>query len=263
MEPTISKFGNRDGLVNFSDYGRPMARWAAFNLKNTRVSVMNVTTFHLAIGMWAAYHILLENFIFAAILIVIKGIIDAIDGELARVRNRPSYVGRYYDSIADFITTSSFFLALGLVLKWSWYSTLAVLVFSMLQVTLSNYYGVLIRESFNGDKHSRIDESRCPEPYPWDHLLTLKILHWAYKVVYDWQDRLIVYMHPRAMSGKTVSTAAYNLSSLLGFGAQAIIFLGLTVLGKTHLVFVYYTIVNGSLFLALILGSHLHKSIRI
>ena len=35
--------------------------------------------------------------------IILKSIIDAADGELARVKQTPSYAGRYLDSVFDII----------------------------------------------------------------------------------------------------------------------------------------------------------------
>ena len=47
----------------------------------------------------------------AAILIILKSVLDAADGELARLKQKPSYTGRYYDSIADIILNFCFLLA--------------------------------------------------------------------------------------------------------------------------------------------------------
>ena len=39
----------------------------------------------------------------AAFFLIFKSILDAADGELARVKQRPSYTGRYLDSVADIV----------------------------------------------------------------------------------------------------------------------------------------------------------------
>jgi len=40
-----------------------------------------------------------------------KSIIDALDGELSRVKNTPSYTGRYLDSVFDILLNFLFLLA--------------------------------------------------------------------------------------------------------------------------------------------------------
>ena len=54
----------------------------------------------------------------ACLLLVVKGVVDAIDGELARIRQRPSHVGRYWDTIADVIGLVVVMFAFGESLEW-------------------------------------------------------------------------------------------------------------------------------------------------
>ena len=46
----------------------------------------------------------------APFFIILKSIIDAADGELARIKKTPSYTGRYLDSIFDIILNLIFFI---------------------------------------------------------------------------------------------------------------------------------------------------------
>jgi len=226
------KFGTRSGLINLSDFGRPVASWAAKFLKDRSISVLTITTSHLAMGILGAYLIWQENFIAGALLLVFKGVVDAVDGELARQRERPSYVGRYYDSVADFISTIAFFLGLSLALDWPILIGVTLTFVSMMQTTMSNYYGVLIRHSFDGDNHSRVDETTCPTPYPWDHPGHLHLLHKAYVWIYAWQDQVLARIHPKNTSGHHVSAFVYNLSSALGYGFQSLLILFLAMIGE-------------------------------
>ena len=97
------KYGNISGAKDLSDWGRPIARLFANILKDTRISVLMVTNFHLLLSTFCAWLILQEYIIEGCVLLVIKGVVDAVDGELARIRERPSHVGRYWDTIADTI----------------------------------------------------------------------------------------------------------------------------------------------------------------
>ena len=51
----------------------------------------------------------------AGFFLILKSILDAADGQLARVKNQPSFTGRYLDSIFDSI------LNLALLVHWLGY----------------------------------------------------------------------------------------------------------------------------------------------
>ena len=46
-QPQLSKFGDGEAFKNFSDFGRPLARWLARKLYSLPVTVVHVTTTHL------------------------------------------------------------------------------------------------------------------------------------------------------------------------------------------------------------------------
>ena len=97
----MSKYGDKN-VVDLSEWGRPIARIVSRFLKEKPISVMQVTTIHLLLTIYCAWLILEGNTIIACFLLIIKGIIDAVDGELARIRERPSHVGRYWDTVAEY-----------------------------------------------------------------------------------------------------------------------------------------------------------------
>ena len=72
-------------------------------LKDKPVSVIQVTNLHLLLTLFCAWLILEGTTVLACFLLIVKGILDAVDGELARIRERPSHVGRYWDTVADTI----------------------------------------------------------------------------------------------------------------------------------------------------------------
>jgi len=116
------KYGN-SRAIDVSDWGRPIARFFANRLKDTPVSVIMVTNFHLLASIFCAWLILQEMILEGCIILVIKGVIDAVDGELARIRKTPSHVGRYWDTVADTIGLILVMCAFGHFLDWSYLLT--------------------------------------------------------------------------------------------------------------------------------------------
>jgi len=99
----MSKLAAQDKFLDLSDYGRPFGKFLANLLKNTRFTPIHVTLLFGVSGLIAIYCILVNQYLLAGFFIVLKSGIDAADGELARLKNRPSYTGRYLDSVFDII----------------------------------------------------------------------------------------------------------------------------------------------------------------
>jgi len=107
----MSKLPKKYQFFDFSDYGRSPGHWLANRLKNTILTPIHVTTMFVVVGIFAIFLILNQYYITAAFFIIIKSILDAADGELSRLKKTPSYVGRYYDSIADILLNFCFLLS--------------------------------------------------------------------------------------------------------------------------------------------------------
>ena len=99
----MSKLPKEHKFVDLSDYGRPIAKVIASSLKDTSFTPIHVTIGFLISGLIAVYCILQGEYWLASIFLIFKSILDAADGELARIRQKPSYSGRYLDSVADII----------------------------------------------------------------------------------------------------------------------------------------------------------------
>ena len=159
----MSKLPEKYQFLDLSDYGRPVGHWIASQLKSTFFTPIHVTTMFIIAGIIAIVLMINGYFITAAFFIILKSILDAADGELSRLKNTPSYVGRYYDSIADFLLNFSFLLTF-------WYITDISIVYMFiaffgiqLQGTVYNYYYVILRNSVQGDSTSRIFEDSAPK----------------------------------------------------------------------------------------------------
>ncbi len=183
-------------FLDWSDYSRPIANRLVFYLKDTAVSPIQVTIFHSILGLFSAYLFSIGNWsttVVAAILLLLKSLFDAVDGALARVRNRPSRVGRFLDSNMDFVV--NFFVLWGISLGYGVSIPCFILAFlSMeLQGSFYNHFYLKYRHEFHGDKTSRPIEDAY-SPYPYDNPGLLKILFFVYQVFYGWQDMFVHWL---------------------------------------------------------------------
>jgi phosphatidylglycerophosphate synthase len=158
----MSKLPKSHKFIDLSDYGRPAARIIANSLKETSITPIQVTVWFIISGLIAIACMLYGYYWPAAFFLILKSVLDAADGELARVKKTPSYTGRYFDSVADIILNFFIFLTL-------WHITDSSLIYAFLafmgiqlQGTLYNYYYVILRNRFNGDTTSRILEDKTP-----------------------------------------------------------------------------------------------------
>ena len=168
-------------FFDLSDYGRTSGCWIAKKLKNTSFTPIHVTTLFIFVGFLAIVFILKEYYKTAAVLIIIKSILDAADGELSRLKKQPSYTGRYYDSIADFILNFFFLFAF-------WYDTATPIIYMFfaffclqLQGTVYNYYYVILRNVVAGDSTSRVFEDSAPKALKGESQWTVNIFYKIYK----------------------------------------------------------------------------------
>ena len=138
---TISKYGDKK-VTDLSDWGRPIARIIANFLKDKPVSVIQVTNLHLVLTIYCSWLILEGSMVTACALLVVKGVIDAVDGELARIRDKPSHVGRYWDTIADSIGLFAVMCSFAVVLQWTPYVTGLIILAILFQYSLFNYYSI-------------------------------------------------------------------------------------------------------------------------
>ncbi|HSQ45851.1 MAG TPA: CDP-alcohol phosphatidyltransferase family protein, partial [Lutibacter sp.] len=158
----MSKLPKNHKFIDLSDYGRPAARIIANSLKKTSFTPVQVTVLFIISGLIAIACMLYGYYWAAAFFLILKSVLDAADGELARIKKTPSYTGRYFDSVADIILNFFIFLAL-------WHITDSLLIYALLafvgiqlQGTLYNYYYVILRNKFNGDTTSRVFEDKTP-----------------------------------------------------------------------------------------------------
>lgn len=249
----MSKLSAGDRFVDLSDYGRPIAVAAAERLKNTVATPVQVTFLFGISGIIAAILILLEMYIAAGFFLILKSIIDAVDGELARVKQRPSYTGRYLDSIFDYILNFVLFAVLWYVTDSSAGAALLAFIALQLQGTLYNYYYVILRHySVSGDKTSKIFETETPEAYPQESQTTVNRLFAIYKLLYSRFDRLVYRLDPDAKQGAPFSSWFMTGLSLYGLGFQLLLMALFLAFGWIEFIIPFF--IGYSLFIFLFIG---------
>lgn len=220
----MSKLAAEDKFLDLSDYGRPIAKLFANQLKNTRFTPIYVTLLFGISGLIAIYCILQNQYLLASFFIILKSIIDAADGELARIKNTPSYVGRYLDSVFDIVLNFLFFMTICYVSKTSFWMTLFAFFCIQLQGTLYNYYYVILRnKSIGGDTTSKIFEDKSPQALPGETQKSVDILYKIYTVVYGVFDKIIHVLDSDAYKVKTFPNWFMTFVSLYGLGFQLLI----------------------------------------
>ncbi|MFD2551634.1 CDP-alcohol phosphatidyltransferase family protein [Bizionia sediminis] len=228
----MSKLPKAHKFIDLSDYGRPVARVIANALQNTSFTPVHVTIWFIISGLIGIYCILQGYYWLAAFFLIFKSILDAADGELARVKQKPSYTGRYLDSVADIILNALIFVAIWSVSGTNmWVGVLAFLGLQ-LQGTLYNYYYVILRNKFNGDTTSRVFEYETPVALKGEKQKHVDILFRLYKLFYGTFDRTIYALDKQAQnSHKAMPKFLMTSISTFGLGFQLLIISVMLVLG--------------------------------
>ena len=241
----MSKLPKQHKFVDLSDYGRPIARFIANSLKNTIFTPIHVTIGFIISGFIAIYCIIQGHYWLAAFFLIFKSILDAADGELARVKQKPSYTGRYLDSVTDIILNALFFIAIWYVTNTTiWICFLAFLGLQ-LQGTLYNYYYAILRNKFGGDTTSRVFENKTPIALKGETQKHVNILFGLYKLFYGVFDKIIYAFDRNADKGKVFPNLLMTSVSTFGLGFQLLIIAAMLVLGLKAFIlpfFLVYTV---------------------
>jgi CDP-alcohol phosphatidyltransferase len=242
----MSKLAAQDKFLDLSDYGRSFGRFFAYQLKDSRFTPIHVTLLFGLSGLIAIFCILEHHYLLAAFFILLKSGIDAADGELARLKNTPSYTGRYLDSVFDIVLNFMFLMAICYVSKTSIWFTLLAFIGLQLQGTLYNYYYVILRnKSVGGDSTSKIFEYKTPKALPGETQKSVDILFGIYQIVYGTFDKIIHALDSEAYKVKTFPNWFMTLLSLYGLGFQLLIIAVMLPMGWIELIvpfFMVYTV---------------------
>lgn len=219
----MSKLPEKYRFLDLSDYGRPLGHWIAYQLKSTIFTPIHVTTMFIIAGLIAIAFMINGYYITASFFIILKSILDAADGELSRLKNTPSYVGRYYDSIADFLLNFCFLLAFWYITEISILYMLFAFFAIQLQGTVYNFYYVILRNSVQGDSTSRVVEDSAPKALKGESQYMVNIFYKIYDVLYISFDKIIYFVDKEAKDCSPFPKWFMTLVSMYGLGFQLLI----------------------------------------
>jgi phosphatidylglycerophosphate synthase len=249
----MSKLLKKDKFLDLSDYGRPIGKLIAIQLKNTRFTPIHVTLMFGLSGLTSIVCILQNHYFWAGFFLVLKSAIDAADGELARLKNTPSYVGRYLDSVFDIVLNFMILMTICYVSKTTIWFTILAFIGVQLQGTLYNYYYVILRnKSVGGDTTSKIFEYKTPKALPGESQKLVTILFGIYTLVYGLFDKVIHFLDSNAYKIKTFPNWFMTLVSLYGLGFQLLIIAILLTFGCIEFIVPFFILY--SVFILVLIG---------
>ena len=249
----MSKLPPEAKFFDVSDYGRFIAIFFANRLKNTKFTPIHATLLFGICGLIAVYCILKGHYITAGFCLILKSIIDALDGELSRVKNTPSYTGRYLDSIFDIVLNFLFLAAIGWVAETPFWLTFIAFFCVQLQGTLYNYYYIILRHnSKGGDTTSQIFETEAPIAMLGENQRTVNTLFSIFYALYGGFDKTIYRLDKEACKIKTFPNWFMTLVSGYGLGFQLLL---MAVLLALHLAaFIAPFFIVYSVFIVVLIG---------
>lgn len=200
----------------------------------------------------------------AGLLISLKDTLDSVDGQLARAKNLYSRIGRFLDSIGDFIVNGAVFAAIGFTLTANhgngWYVILSLL--GLAGITFRVSYHVFYQSCFlhgvGKYENNRITEEIRKEDLESD--VTTLTLQRIFQAMYGWQDRLVFRIDRWCRRGveKTESqlvwysdNVALRLSGFLGMGTELFLLTACSLLNELEL----YLLLNVVLMNLLLMGN--------
>lgn len=245
----MAKLPKEFKFVDLSDYGRFIARRIASSLKHTSVTPIHVTTWFIVSGLLAIICILHNFHYAAAFFLILKSILDAADGELSRMKNMPSYVGRYFDSIADIILNFLFLLAFWYVTEISIVYMLIAFVGIQLQGTLYNYYYVILRNSVDGDMTSRVFEDVTPKAMEGETQTAVNLFYSIYNTLYITFDKAIYMIDKDAIHSEPFPKWFMTSLSIFGLGFQLLLMSVMLVLNLEQFIIPFYIAYSVLIFL--------------
>lgn len=248
----MDKVPPQAAFLDLSDYARPAALRLVRALLAGPVMPNHLTLAFTGVGLAAAVLFAQDRWLpLAGALLLLKSLLDAADGSLARARQRPSRVGRFMDSVCDFGVTVAVFggIAAGQHARTGesvgWLAALAVLC-ATLQGSLYNYYFVCYRAQTGGDQTSQVDET-VGGGYADDNPAALKTLHTLYRLIYSWQDALMARLDGWLVpQSAPLEPAFLTATTVLGLGSQLFVTAACAALGQpVWALWAFVTVFNG------------------
>jgi phosphatidylglycerophosphate synthase len=254
---------------------RPVAGLLVRVLYPTSISPNQVTIASIVAGVAAALGYVQASpvaLVCAGLLVTLKDLLDSVDGQLARAREQYSRIGRFLDSIGDFIVDAAVFGAIGWMLGRKHGGILyPVLAFAgFWGITFRVSYHVFYQASFlhmeNLYQNNRTTEEIREEDTSGDRR-TL-VLQQIFQFLYGWQDALVKRIDEWSQgptSGSSFRRMWYSdewgirLSGLLGMGTELFLVMLFSVLNELEL----YIYANLLMMNGILLGNIIYRRARL
>jgi phosphatidylglycerophosphate synthase len=184
---------------------RPAASILVWLFHRAGLRPIQVVLLGTATGLLAGAAILLvpegRGLTAAGLLILLKTLLDAADGQLARATGTVDRLGRFADAVSDFFVNAAVTLPLGAVLAprlgpAAWFLAGATFAVLVLGCSLFVFYQVSHLERSGRSPANRPDE-RAPRP---GASAAEARLHRAYLLLYGWQDRMMAALDRALLS---------------------------------------------------------------
>lgn len=244
----MSKLPKEYKFIDLSDYGRFPARIIANSIKDTSLTPIHVTISFIISGIIAIICILNNQFWAAGFFLIFKSVLDAADGELARIKNTPSYTGRYFDSVADILLNLLIFITLWVITEAHIITTVLAFIGIQLQGTLYNYYYTILRNRFNGDTTSRVFENKVPIAMKGEKQKNVNMLFKSYKLLYGNFDKLIYKLDQKAAKGEKFPNWLMTAVSTFGLGFQLLLISIMLIVGLIDYIIPFFIIYSIMIF---------------
>ena len=257
---------------------RPIAGLIVRALYDTPVTPNQVTIVSIVSGLGAAFFYGLGTAsacIVAGVLITIKDILDSADGQLARAKQQYSRIGRFLDSIGDFVVDAAVFGSIG----WTLYNVdddwrmLAFSILGLLGISLRVSYHVFYQVQFL-HLQKQYGNNRTTEEIQEEDMKKggfELVLQRVFQVIYGWQDRLIARIDGWSATGifRMIpaneqressmgyaawysDTVALRISGLLGFGTELFLLMVCSVFHQVELyLYLNLFLMNGILLICI------------
>lgn len=230
---------------------RPIAGLIVWGLYYTPITPNQVTMASTLVGVLAAVFYLEGNAqatAVAGLCITLKDILDSADGQLARAKQQYSRIGRFLDSIGDFVVDVAVFGAIGWVLfvpngdGWMLVMALLGLVGISLRVSYHVFYQASFLHLEKKYENNRVIEEIREEDKTGDAVVLR--LQKIFQFIYGWQDRLILAIDNWCRDGRGdqqflsrwyADTTGLRTSGLLGFGTELFLLMICSVMNQLEL----------------------------
>lgn len=184
----------------------------------------------------------------AGLCITLKDVLDSADGQLARAKQQYSRIGRFLDSIGDFVVDVAVFGAIGWVLYSSTgdWRMIILSILSLIGITLRVSYHVFYQTSFlhleEQYQINRVTEEITVNDLEGDPVALR--LQEVFQFIYGWQDRLMLRVdtwcrrgrEERDFLGRWYSDpTGLKLSGLVGFGTELFLLMICSVFNELSL----------------------------